>query len=189
MPAFTVREATQSEVARLQGDLLLSQGKPDKALGLLRIAYWRGEREPAMLAILAGLEERCGSIERSRKITQALMVLPAPPLRALPVAAKLRFRDATDNKKPEDKLTPDETKAIMSPLSRAVKGGLVTEEVCALMSEVVLRSSIPAPESILNFLGMAAKKYPNNGTIQSAATLTPAGPNPNQEKFEIKAQP
>lgn len=179
LPAFTVREATQSEVARLQADALISQNKADQALGIVRIAYWRGEREPAMLAILAGLEERCGSLERARKITQGLMSLPTPPVRVFPVAAKLHLRDATVGKKPEYKLTPDESKLILTPLARAVKATLVTEEVCSLMAEVVLRSSQPQPESITNFLKMVAPKFQNNATIQNAATLATAATSQN----------
>jgi len=187
MPAFTVREATQSEVARLQADLLISQGKADQALGILRIAYWRGEREPAMLAILAGLEERCGSIERANKITQALVTLPTPPTRVFAVDGRLRFRAATASKKPEEKLTPDETKLIMTPLARAIKAGLVTEDLCALVSDVVLRSSVQPPESIATFLNLAAKKYPENTAIKNAASVALLTPKPEPDKVEIQA--
>jgi hypothetical protein len=186
MPAVTVREATQSEVARLQADALISQGKADQALGILRIAYWRGEREPVMLAILAGLEVRCGSIERAEKITRALMALPTPPTRVLPVEARLRFRAATASKKPEGKLTPDETKLIMTPLVRAIQAGLVTEDLCALMSEVVLRSSVQPPESIASFLSLAAKKYPDNGTIKNAASVAHVTPKPEPDKVDLQ---
>ena len=188
MPAFSVREATQSEVARLQADSLISQGKAADALGILRIAYWRGEREPAMLAILAGLEERCGSIERAGKITQALMALPTPPTRAFPVEGRLRFRKATTSKKPEEKFTAEETKQIMTPLARAVKAGLVTEDLCALMSEVVLRSSVQPPESIATFLNLAANKYPDNATIHNAATVAPTKPKSEPAPDKVEPQ-
>ena len=171
MPPVNVREATQSEVARLQADSLIAQGKPDLALGVLRIAYWRGEREPAMLAVLAGLEEKQGSLERARKITHALMALATPPVRVLAVEARLRFRDATVTKQPQEKLTVVETRSIMDPLGRAVQAGQVSEENCEFFAQVVLRSAGQPHESIAAFLDRAAKRFPNNNTIHEASAF------------------
>ena len=171
LPPFTVREATQSEVARMQADSLITQGKPDLALNILRIAYWRGEREPAMLAVLAGLEEKQGSLERARKITQALMALPAPPARVFTVEARLRFRDATANKQPQEKLTVAETRTIMGPLGRAVQAGQDSEDIWAFFSDVVLRSAGHPHESITGILDRATKRFPNNVTIREAAAF------------------
>jgi hypothetical protein len=176
LPPLKVGEATQSETARLQADSLITQGKPDLALSVLRIAYWRGEREPAMLAILAGLEEKQGSLERARKITQALMALTTPPTRVFVVEAKLRFRDATATKQPQEKLTVAETRAIMDPLGRAVQAGQVSEDNCEFFSQVVLRSNGHPHESIAAFLDRAAKKFPHNSTICEAASFAKTKP-------------
>jgi hypothetical protein len=168
MPPLMVREATQSEVARLQADSLIAQGKPDLALNVLRIAYWRGEREPAMLAVLAGLEEKQGSLERARKLTQALMALPTQQARILAVQARLLFRDTIANKQPQDKLSAVETRAIMDPLGRAVQAGQISEENCEFLAQVVLRSAGHPHQSIATFLDRAAKKFPNNIIIREA---------------------
>ena len=171
MPEFTVREATQSEAARLQADALISQGKPDKALDLLRIAYWRGEREPAMLAVLAMLEERLGAVDRAGKISQTLMKLPDPPVRVLSVAAKLRYREVIATKSMSEKLTVAETQPILKLLAQSIKGGQGTEDVWALFSEIVLRGAGRPHESIGVQLAQASKRYPANKTIQAAAVF------------------
>jgi len=171
MPTITVREATQSEVARLQADSLITQGKPDLALNILRIAYWRGEREPAMLAVLAGLEEKQGSLGRARKIIQALLALPAPPARVFIVEASLLYRDAIAKKQPQEKLTVAETRTIMDPLGRAVQAGQNSEDIWAFFAEVVLRSAGRPHESIATLLEHAAKRFPNNVTIREAVTF------------------
>jgi hypothetical protein len=176
MSKVTAREATQSEIARLQADSLISQGKLDLALNILRIAYWRGEREPAMLAILAGLEEKQGSLERARKITQALIALPTPPARVFIVEARLRLRDVLTNKPPEVKLTAKETKLVMEPLSRALQAGQTTEEICLFFAEVVLRSAGKPHESVTAFLNRAAKRFPKNETIRRATDFAQPKP-------------
>ncbi|MGC4075080.1 MAG: hypothetical protein QM760_21775 [Nibricoccus sp.] len=168
MPAFTVREATQSEVARLQADALITQGKPDRALDELRIAYWRGEREPQMLAALAMLEERLGSVERARKLSSALMALPKPPSRVLPVEAKLLYRQATAAKPEGAKLSVAETRKILGLTARAINEGQNSEEVWTFFSEVVLRSEGKPHESIRTYLSQAGKRYPDNATIRQA---------------------
>ncbi|ATC63320.1 hypothetical protein CMV30_04765 [Nibricoccus aquaticus] len=168
MPEFTVREATQSEAARLLADALITQGKPDRALDELRIAYWRGEREPEMLAVLAALEERLGSVERARKLSGALMALPKPPVRVLPVEAKLVYREAVAARADGAKLTVAETRKILSLMARAIREGQNSEEVWAFFSEVVLRSEGKPHESIGAFLAQAAKRYPGNTTIRQA---------------------
>jgi hypothetical protein len=176
MPAMTIREATQSEVARLQAEAFITQGKPDLALNVLRIAYWRGEREPVMLACLAGLEESQGSLERARKITQGLISLSIPPAKILTVEAKLLFRDATANKQSEEKLSTKETRLIMDPLGRAIKAGQNSEDICEFFAQVVLRSAGQPHESVIAFLNQAAKHYPKNETIHKANLIAQPKP-------------
>jgi hypothetical protein len=171
MPEFTVQEATQSQAAKLLAEALITQGKPDRALDELRIAYWRGEREPAMLATLAMLEERLGSVERARKLSGALMALPKPPARVLPVEAKLQYRTAIASRADGAKLSVGETRRILGLVARGVREGQNSEEVWTFFSEVVLRSEGKPHESIGAFLSQAAKRYPANTTIRQAAVL------------------
>lgn len=171
MTPFAVREATQSEVARLQAESLITQHKPDQALNALRIAYWRGERDLAMLSVLADLEEQQGSLDRARKISQALITLPAPPPRVFLVEARLRYRDILANKKPGEKITAKETQIVMGPLGRAVQAGQSSEDVWTFFSDVVLRSGGRPHESITTLLERALKRFPNNAHIQEAASF------------------
>jgi len=170
MPAATYREATQSEVARIKAEMYVSQANPAKALDELRTAYWRGEREPEMLAFLAFLEEQIGSDARARKLAQTLMALPDPPARACIVSAKLKLKDAFAGKPADAKLAPDETAGLITTLGGAMKSG-PTEDLCAALAEVVLKSASRPDPNILAFLQQAAKRYPQNASIASAAKL------------------
>jgi len=182
MPAFTVREATQAEVARLKADSFISQGKPDLALNELRIAYWRGEREPAMLVTLADLEEKQGSVDRSKRIVQGLLALKNPPILAYSVDAHLHFREATAGKAPDEKLTAKETRTIMGPLGRVIQAGQATEPLCVFFAQVVMRSGGKPHESITGFLEQAAKRFPKNTLIKQAYEFAKSNPPTTSEK-------
>jgi hypothetical protein len=170
-PAALVREATQSEVARLQADAYIADDRPAFALNALRIAYWRGEREPAMLAALASIEEKLGSVERAQKITKPLMALPTPPRRVLLVEAKLLYRATIAGKPLGEKLTVAETETILAPLGRATHTGPISEELCTFFAEVVMHCDGHPQEGIGVFLEQAAKHYPNNAAIRNAASF------------------
>lgn len=165
MPVFTVVEASQAEVARLKGSVFLSQGKDELALNEMRIAYWRGEREPAMLAMLADLEEAKGSVERARKIVQGLVSLKTPPNLAYFVEARVRLRDFTSGKPTDYRLTAKETGKVMASLGRILQAGTPSEPICEFLASVVLRSNGKPHESVAAFLEKAAKRFPKNSTI------------------------
>lgn len=170
MPAATYREAAQSEIARIKAEVFVSQANPGKALEELRTAYWRGERDPVMLAMLATLELQLGSETRARKILKALMALPAPPAQSYIAAARLQLKDTLAAKSANTKLTAGETTALIDTLSGALAGGLTTEDLCATLAEVVLKSAERPDANMLAFLAQAAKRYPKNQTIAAAAT-------------------
>ncbi|OAM90443.1 hypothetical protein OH491_01370 [Termitidicoccus mucosus] len=180
MPACTFREATQSEVARIKSEIYISQINAVKALDELRTAYWRGEREPAMLAALASVELRIGSESRARKITKALLELPVPPAQAYIVGARLQLKDILAAKSDGAKLNATETSGLIDTLGGALVGGLTTEELCSVLAEIVLKSETVANAGISAFLREAAKRYPLNKTIAEA--LKPcAGLNSRQQ--------
>ncbi|OAM89028.1 hypothetical protein OH491_12345 [Termitidicoccus mucosus] len=175
MPPPVYREATQAEVARIKAEVHIAQGALAKALNELRVAYWRGERDPAMLAILAMLEQQSGSESRARKLIQPLLALPKPPPRAYITAARIRLKDTLAIKLPGAKLGAEETSELISVLSGALAGGLTTEDLCTTLAEVVTHSSVAPDAGLAAFLREAAKRYPKNKTIAEASKLD-AGP-------------
>ncbi|MDR1011589.1 MAG: hypothetical protein LBM04_10805 [Opitutaceae bacterium] len=176
MPEPGVGQATQAEVARLQAETFVAMGRFDFALDKLRIAYWRGEREPEMLAALAWIEQQAGSEARARKIIQTLMKLPQPPLRARVAAAKLRLRDALADKPAGAKLSMDEAVEILDILAAALTQGIPGEDACETFAKVMLSSPAQPPPDVAGFLKKAAVRYPNNAAIAEAARLAGASP-------------
>jgi hypothetical protein len=176
MPEITVSRATQAEAARLQAEAFITLGRFDLALDKLRIAYWRGEREPEMLAVLALLEQRAGSEARARKIVQTLMKLPQPPLRARTVAAKLQLQDALSARPEGAKLSMDETIALMDMLAAALTQSIPDEDACETFASIVSNSPAQPPPNVADFLKKAAMQYAGNGAIAEAARLAGSSP-------------
>jgi hypothetical protein len=168
MPRPVYREATQSEIARIKGEMYVSQGNPGKALEELRTAYWRGERDPGMLALLAALELQIGTESRARKIISTLMALSAPPPQTYIAAARLQLKDALAAKPPGATLTGEETTALIGTLSGALAAGQTTEDLCGTLAEIILKSPTRPDPNMLAFLQQAAKRYPKNQTITDA---------------------
>jgi hypothetical protein len=171
LPPVIIREATQSEAARLKARLYMAGSEFQNALDELRIAYWRGTREPAMLAMLASLEQRIGSEERARKILKPLMAMPVPPPRACIVAVRLRLGELLAGKPKDAKLDATESAGLIELLSGALAGGIPDQELCAALAEVVLKSASPPDANTVAFLSVAAKRYPSNKTIVAAYKL------------------
>lgn len=66
----TLREATQSEVGRIKGDAQQLAGRTEGALFTYRVAYARGERDPALLASLGQAEAGAGQTERAHTLLE-----------------------------------------------------------------------------------------------------------------------
>jgi hypothetical protein len=171
MPPVVLREATQSEIARLKTELFMSRRQVPDALDELRIAYLRGGRDPVMLAMLASLEQRIGSEERARKLVKALMALPRPPPQTHIVAARLRFKEMLAAKPSGEKLNTAESSELIAILSGALAGGLTSEELCGTLAEIVLKSAERPDANTAGFLSEAAKRYPFNKTIAEALKI------------------
>ena len=168
-PPITVREASQAEIARLKARLACAQGRPDLGLAMLRVGYLRGEREPAMLTLLATLESTHGSWERAAKLVAAVRTQGEPPASIHLIEARVAFRKATDGLEADARLDRAATAAIMQPLARALRAGQGSEALWEFMATVVRRSAARPHESIVRYLEQAAQRYPENATIRDAA--------------------
>lgn len=172
MPKPVYRDATQSEIARIKAQMYVSQANPGEALEELRIAYWRGEREPNMLALIAMLEQKIGSDLRARKILKALMELQVPPAQTYIVAARFQLADLLASKPADTKLTGEETASLIGTLSGALAGGLTTEDLCVTLAEIVTKSANRPDKNTAAFLAEAAKRYPKSQIIAHALKLS-----------------
>lgn len=69
-PVVEVREATEAEIGRIRGDVLLALGQPVPARQAMIAAYMRGERDPELLAALGVWESRHGDSGKARRFLE-----------------------------------------------------------------------------------------------------------------------
>ncbi|MDR2673442.1 MAG: hypothetical protein LBC18_00850 [Opitutaceae bacterium] len=167
-PPVEIREATQSEAARIEADILLAEQRAPRALEVLRVAYWRGERAPLLLTALAELETRIGDRSRARRLLDAALALPSPALRTLVADARLRYHELKENLPPGGILAPADTTALLATLAKATREGPIHENLCVLIADIVLHSQGPAGVPLTTFLADARKYYPDNAQIRQA---------------------
>jgi hypothetical protein len=168
VPPVEIREATQSEAARIEAGILLAEQRAPRALEVLRVAYWRGERAPRLLTPRAALETQIGDRARARRLLDAALALPSPALRTLVADARLRYRDLKENLPPGDTLDPADTTRLLATLAKATREGPIYENLCVLIADIVLHSRNPAGAPLATFLADALKRYPQNDQIRQA---------------------
>lgn len=169
MPAAPVREATQGEAARLQADVYFAGNAPQPALDILRIAYWRGERDMALISALAFAEARAGDLARAHTLLARVMSGPEPPARAFLAEARLQYREAKESPAWKGRFAQAQTVAILTLLAKAArKSARPGEELCELFARVVLEGEGAPDGAIPGFLKESARLYPGNEIIANA---------------------
>lgn len=169
MPNIEIKEASQSDVARIKADVFFSEGNTDKALDELRIAFWRGERAPRLLAALADLEARAGDLVRARRILAALTQMPAAPARGVLAGARIRFNDAKAALQPGQKLPATEAHELLTICATLARNSPAHEELYALIAEIALLNEMQPDPQVTAFLRTALDHFPDNATIREAA--------------------
>jgi len=121
-PPATVqfREATQSEVGRIKGEVFVLADKTDEARMAMIAPYTRGERDPELLASLGLLERGMGNEDRSRRFLEAATAASVERPRAHLELARLRFLEVASAPAGEGgKLSAPQVEAVLSPLRAA----------------------------------------------------------------------
>jgi len=91
---LALRDAEESESARIKGDALLLGGHFKEAQAVLLPAYVRGSRDPGLLATLGLSEHMAGRDDRARKFLEAAVARKVVRPEAYLALARLRFGEA-----------------------------------------------------------------------------------------------
>ena len=202
-PPFELREATESEVGRIKGDVLRLAGHEEAAHLELIAPYIRGERDPQLLAAL-GLQERAaGDRPRARKFLEAAARANAVRPRAYLELAHLRFADAAAHPAAGDAFSAAQTVEILKALFTARSQPPPLPDVYEAIGEVWSRCAVTPTAAHLAVLDEGVRLFPRNATliastaelkvkaglVSEAATLIDLGlrvapVGPAREKFE-----
>lgn len=93
VPPLALRKATDAESARIKGEAQRMAGRIEDARYSLIAPYYRGSRDPQLLAALGLAEEAAGRDERARTFLEAACALGTDRARAWVELARLRLKD------------------------------------------------------------------------------------------------
>jgi tetratricopeptide (TPR) repeat protein len=146
-----LREATQSEVGRIKGDAQRLAGQTERALFTYRVAYARGEREPALLASLGQAESAAGQNEHALSLMETAAKVGLPRSSAQVELARLRL--AAAQAKPAGaggRLDDAQLSAVLDPLFKARQHRPALPETYQTIAEAWLAGATPPkPEQLV----------------------------------------
>lgn len=172
-PVFDLRDATESEAARLKGETLLAADQLALARQAMALPYRRGERDPALLAAIGLLELRANEPTAARKFLELAASGKTTNSRALVELARLRLDEAlAPAAGPASPLTPTQLAAVLTPLFAARAHPPVTLELYSLIAGAWEQSAVPPEPAHLVVLDEGVKLYPREARfIQRCAVL------------------
>jgi tetratricopeptide (TPR) repeat protein len=158
-----LRDATQAEIGRIKGDAQRLAGQTERALDSYRMAYARGERDPALLAALGSAEAAAGQTERAL----ALMETAAKTGLSRPSAhvelARLRLAGA--KAKPaggDNRLSDAQMTSVLEPLFKARQLRPPLPETYEIIAEAWLVSATTPKAEHLAVLVEGIRLFPRD---------------------------
>lgn len=171
LPRLRVRNATDSEVARIRGGWerleisYVRQQFPDvvdkyvdQARRTLQRAYDRNDRDPRLLTELGLTELEANNPVSAQNFLQEATARDVARPRAYYELALLRFKALSSD--PTVHLTPEQATSILTPLLAARRFSPPFAEIYVLMSEVLRRQSAPPSAEMLAAVNEGARLFP-----------------------------
>lgn len=167
-----LREATEAESGRINGDALRVAGNLPAARTALATPYIRGDRDPQLLAALGLLERAAGDEVRARKILEAAAKGKAVRPRAYLELARLYLADASAKPAGADgRFSAEQTATVLTPLFTALVQLPPLSEVYELVADTWTRSIVaPAPQNIA-VLDEGVRRLPRNTALIYATAV------------------
>lgn len=163
-----VRTATQAEVGRLTGDVLSLTGHPAEARNALVTAYWRGERDPALLAALGQAEASGGDLAKARKFLEVAAAARVVRPRAHVELARLRLAEAQAKPEaPGGKLSDAQAAHVLEPLRLARSQPPALPETYELLGTIWSASATPPSAAQLGLLKEGLRLFPNDEGLRA----------------------
>jgi len=180
-PSLVPRNATPAEIARILGDWERIEGDTYKPTSLaisdlylnqagktLHESYAKGERDPQLLAVLGLYDYDTGNVAEARGFletaTQAAVQRPT----AYFDLAQLNFSDAQAHPTAGDKLSVQQTAAVLNPLFAAARQAPLKAAGYTLMADVWAHCVARPLPTHLAALRTGLKLYPRDAALTYA---------------------
>lgn len=160
---IVLRDATQAEIGRIKGDAQRLAGQPERALASYRLAYARGERNPALLGALGVAENESGQADRAGPLLEAAAKTPVGRPGVLVELARVRL--AAAKAKPAGTnggIDDTQLNAVFDPLIKARQLRPALPETYDMIAEAWLASATPPKPEQLAVLTEGIRAFPRN---------------------------
>lgn len=172
---FDLREASESEAARINGEALAAAGKIDQAREAMMLPYLRGERDSGLLASLGLLELREGQIPLARKFLESAASTKTTQAPALIALAKIRLSEFLRSEKATtNRLAPEQLASVLTPLFAAREHGPLTPELYATIAQAWTQSKTEPEASHLTVLDEGLTAFPKDFELVYATAVLKA---------------
>lgn len=172
---LALRDATDAEIGRIKGDILLASGRADEAHLQYLAPYIRGGSDPRLLASLGLFEASAPRFEARR--TEALLGAAikggVDRPQAYACLARLRLKEAESAPAGRDgRLSPEQVLAVLSLLSAARSRPPPLPEDYGLVAEAWGRSAARPTAAQLGVLVEGAHLFPDDPDLIDRAAAT-----------------
>jgi len=167
-----LRDATQSEIGRIEGEALVLAGHDDMARAELIAPYIRGERDPALLAALGLYEHANNRDDRARKFLEAAAAGKAVRPDAYLLLAQFHYADAIAKPGRSDgKFSPRQITSIIDPLVTALQQPPSLPGVYELMADTWMHNAAKTKKEEAGILFEGAQLFPGHLRLIYEAAL------------------
>ncbi|HVU31990.1 MAG TPA: hypothetical protein VHE61_01050 [Opitutaceae bacterium] len=161
--ALALRDATQAQVGRIQGEAMMLAGHPDAARNEFIAPYMRGESDPELLAELGLAEHAAGKDDRARKFLTAAVVGKATDPDAYLQLARFHYADALAAPgAPGGQFSAAQQASIERPLVVATTLPPANQEIYELLANTLSRCAARPTHADLVPLVQGVREFPGN---------------------------
>ncbi len=164
-PPVTIRDATQSEVGRIKGEVLRLGGHDDEAHLALIAPYIRGEKDPRLLAALGLDEVVAGHDDRARKFLEVATQEKVVRARAYLELARLRYKAALADAKAGGKIASAPLASILDPLAVARHQPPPLADVYLLTADAWSHASVAPTREQFAVVVEGVREFPTNAEL------------------------
>jgi hypothetical protein len=175
VPPTPLRDASQGEVGRIKGEVLLMAGRRDQADAAVMAAYVRGDRDPRLLEEAGAVEQLEGNEAQARHFLEASTAAKVADPRAYLELARLRL--AHDEAKPAGEkglLSAGQVSDVLTVLFIALRQPPPLPAVYETIAETWSHSAVPATPENVRVLEEGVIRFPRRIDLVYATAMLEA---------------
>lgn len=174
-PPFTVREATEGEIGRIKGEGILLARNVPAARQVMMTSFWRGDRDPELLASIGLLEKSEGDPVKAEKFLAAAARGKSHRPQVYLEIARQRYAEAQASPAGGGGMfSPSQLTTILTPLFTARSLQPRVAGVYRLIAEAWAKSAVAPEPDHLAVLNEGVVSFPRDAALVYAVAVQKA---------------